>query len=151
MSTRVSRIIKAPRRTIYHAFLDPEALVSWLPPSGMTGHVFEFDARDGGAFKMALTYVEVDHSTRGKTSEHADVFKGKFLELIQDERIVQLIEFESDDPSFVGPMTIRWTLADVPDGTEVTVECENEPVGIRPEDHAAGMRSSLANLAAFTK
>jgi hypothetical protein len=36
--------------------------------------------------------------------------------LIPDERIVQLIEFESKDPAFAGPMTIKWTLADVPPG-----------------------------------
>jgi uncharacterized protein YndB with AHSA1/START domain len=33
--TRALRIIKAPRRAIYRAFLDPEALVSWLPPRRM--------------------------------------------------------------------------------------------------------------------
>lgn len=54
-STRVSRIIKAPRRTIYRAFLDPESLVSWLPPAGVKGRVYEFDARAGGGYRMSLT------------------------------------------------------------------------------------------------
>jgi uncharacterized protein YndB with AHSA1/START domain len=150
-STCVSRIIKAPRRTIYQAFLDPEALVSWLPPGGMKGRVYAFDAREGGAYRMSLTYVESDHSSRGKTSEHTDVIRGRFLEMIPDERIVQLIEFESKDPAFAGSMTIKWTLADVPGGTEVTVLCENAPEGIRPNDHEAGFRSTLENLAAFTE
>jgi uncharacterized protein YndB with AHSA1/START domain len=44
-SARVSRIIKAPRRAIYQALRDPEALVSWLPPKDMTGRLHEFDAR----------------------------------------------------------------------------------------------------------
>jgi uncharacterized protein YndB with AHSA1/START domain len=151
MGTHVSRIIKASRQAIYQAFLDPAALVMWLPPAGMTGHVHEFDPRQGGAFRMSLTYLGPDHVTRGKTLEHIDVFRGRFLELIPNQRIVQLIEFESDDPLFAGPMTITWTLVDVPDGTQATVLCENEPAGIRPDDHAAGMRSSLANLAAFTE
>jgi|SRR5208337_2989404 len=150
-STCVSRIIKAPRLTIYQAFLDPEALVSWLPPRGMKGRVYAFDAREGGAYRMSLTYVESDHSPRGKTSEHTDVIRGRFLEMIPDERIVQLIEFESKDPAFAGPMTIKWTLADVPGGTEVTVLCEKAPEGIRPNDHEAGFRSTLENLAAFTE
>ena len=150
-STRVSRIIKAPRRTIYQAFLDPQALVSWLPPAGMKGRVYEFDVRAGGAYRMSLTYVESGHSPRGKTSDHTDVVRGRFLELIPDERIVQRIEFESEDPAFAGPMTIKWTLADVPGGTEVTVLCENAPEGIRPNDHEAGIRSTLENLAAFTE
>jgi uncharacterized protein YndB with AHSA1/START domain len=54
MSTSVSRIIKAPRRTLYQAFVDPQALVAWLPPQGMTGHVHAFDARQGGTYRMFL-------------------------------------------------------------------------------------------------
>lgn len=100
---------------------------------------------------MSLTYVEADHSPRGKTSEHTDVFRARFLELIPDERIVQLIEFESKDPAFAGPMMIKWTLAVVAGGTEVTVLCENAPEGVRPDDHVAGVRSTLENLAAFTE
>jgi uncharacterized protein YndB with AHSA1/START domain len=150
-SACVSRIIRAPRRTIYQAFLDPEALVSWLPPAGMQGHVYEFDARPGGAYRMSLTYVAPDHSPRGKTSDHTDMFRAQFLEMIPDERIVQLIEFESKDPAFADPMTITWSLADVPGGTKVTVLCENVPDGIRSDDHATGIRSTLENLAAFTE
>ena len=151
MSTRISRIINAPRRVIYQAFLDPAALVLRLPPQGMTGRVFEFDAREGGSYRMALTHVEPDHSARGKTSEHTDVFRGQFLELVQDQRIVQRVEFETTDPAFAGAMTITWTLSDVPGGTDVAVLCENAPAGIRPSDHETGMRSSLENLAAFTE
>jgi uncharacterized protein YndB with AHSA1/START domain len=150
-NTRVSRIIKAPRRAIYQAFLDPEALVSWLPPDTMKGHIYEFDAREGGAYRMSLTYLESDHATRGKTSEHTDVVRGRFLKLIPDEQIVQLIEFESEDPAFAGSMTLTWALADVSGGTEVTILCENVPEGIRTSDHEAGMRSTLENLAAFTE
>jgi uncharacterized protein YndB with AHSA1/START domain len=146
-----SRVIKASPRTIYKAFLDPEALVSWLPPAGMSGHIYEFDARNGGAYRMSLTYVGTEHSTLGKTSEHADVFQGRFLELVPDERIVQLVEFESDDPMFAGTMTMTWTLSAVPEGTDVTIICKNVPEGIRQDDHDAGMRSTLENLAAFTE
>jgi len=150
-NTRVSRFIKAPRRAIYQAFLDPEALVSWLPPEAMKGRVYEFDAREGGAYRMSLTYLKSDHSPRGKTSEHTDVVRGRFLDLIPDERIVQRGEFESDDPAFAGAMTITWTLADVPGGTEVSVLCENVPPSVRPSDHETGLRSTLENLAAFTE
>jgi uncharacterized protein YndB with AHSA1/START domain len=113
--------------------------------------VYAFDPRQGGGYRMSLTYVGSDHSQRGKTSEHTDVVRARFLELIPDERIVQLIEFESEDPAFAGPMTITWSLADVPAGTEVTVLCENAPEGIRPSDHETGIRSTLENLAAFAE
>jgi len=146
-----SRIIKAPRRTLYEAFLDPDALVSWLPPQGMESHLYGFDPREGGTYRMALTYRDAGHSAPGKTSEHADVVQTRFLELVPDERIVWRIEFESDDPAFDDAMTMTWTFADVSGGTEVTVVCENVPEAIRPEDHEVGMKSSLENLAAFTE
>ncbi len=46
-STRVSRIIKAPRRAVYQAFLDQNAVASWLPPETMTGRVHIFEPREG--------------------------------------------------------------------------------------------------------
>jgi uncharacterized protein YndB with AHSA1/START domain len=146
-----SRVVKASPQTIYKAFVDPGALVSWLPPQGMIGHIYEFDARSGGAYRMSLTYVGTDHSTQGKTSEHADVFRGRFLELAQNERIVQSVEFESEDPVFAEEMIMTWTLVAVPEGTMVTIVCENVPEGIRKEDHDVGLRSSLENLAVYTE
>ena len=41
--TRVSRIIKAPRKKVYQAFLDPDAVASWLAPGNMHLHVYTFD------------------------------------------------------------------------------------------------------------
>ena len=38
----------------------------------MTGQIYEFDARPGGTYRMALTYRR-DHPNAGKTSEDTDV------------------------------------------------------------------------------
>jgi uncharacterized protein YndB with AHSA1/START domain len=146
-----SRVIRASPRAIYEAFLDPDAVASWRPPEGMTCQIYAFDPREGGTFRMSFAYTGTDHTVRGKTSEHADVFQGRFLELVPNERIVELVEFESDDPAFAGAMTITTTLAAVADGTEVTILCENVPSGIRPSDHQIGMTSTLQNLASFTE
>jgi uncharacterized protein YndB with AHSA1/START domain len=146
-----SRVILAPPRSIYRAFLDPEAVVSWRPPDGMKGQIHSFDPREGGAFRMSFAYTDADHSVPGKTSQHADVFHGRFLELVPNERIVEQVEFESDDPAFADAMTITTTLMAVPGGTQVTVLCENVPDGIQPSDHQTGLASTLTNLAAFTE
>jgi uncharacterized protein YndB with AHSA1/START domain len=146
-----SRFIRASPHTLYRAYMDPEALVSWLPPTGMKGRIDAFDPREGGNYRMALIYEQPDHSAPGKTSEHADIVRGRFLELIADQRIVQQVEFESDDPAFAGTMKMTWTLTAVPGGTEVAIICEDVPAGIRQEDHAAGMNSTLENLAAFVE
>ena len=88
-----SRVIKASPRTVYLAFMDPKAVVSWLPPKGMKARLEAYDPCTGGT----------------------------------------------------------WTLTAVPEGTEVSIRCENVPEGIRPEDHRAGFRSTLEHLAAFTE
>jgi uncharacterized protein YndB with AHSA1/START domain len=146
-----SRVILAPAHRLYRALLDPAAVARWRPPEGMRAEVHEFDAREGGAYRMSLIYAGPGDRLRGKSSEHADVVRGRFLELVPDTRVVELVEFESDDPVFVGAMTVTTTLAVVEDGTEVTIRCDGVPPGIRPEDHAAGIASTLAKLAALTE
>ncbi|WP_368911317.1 SRPBCC family protein [Taklimakanibacter deserti] len=144
-------MIKASPSRIYEALLDPAAIVRWRPPKGMTAEVHAFDARPGGRFRMSFIYAERRSGTRGKTSEDADMFEGRFLELVPDRRVVELIEFQSDDPAFAGQMTVTTSLAPVAGGTEVTITCANVPPGISAEDHAVGMASTLANLATYTE
>jgi uncharacterized protein YndB with AHSA1/START domain len=119
-----SRVIAASPQTIYRAFLDPEAWLTWLPPAGMSGRIDEFEPREGGAFRMALTYSGEHPSVRGKTWEDTDVVEGRFLEFVPDERIIQVVRFESDDPAFVGEMRMTWSLSPVLGGTKVTITCE---------------------------
>lgn len=88
---------------------------------------------------------------RAPASDHTDTFEGRFVELAPGERIVEEIDFVSDDPAFAGTMTITTIFQPVSGGTEVTVVCENVPEGIQERDHQAGIASSLANLAAFVE
>jgi uncharacterized protein YndB with AHSA1/START domain len=145
-STRTSQIIKAPRERIYQACIDPEAVAAWRVPDNMTARVHEFDAREGGSFRMSLTYQDAANSP-GKSSEDTDTFEGRFAELIPGQRIVELIRFESQDAGFAGEMKLTTSLADVGDATEITIFCENIPPGIRPEDNETGTRQALLRLA----
>jgi uncharacterized protein YndB with AHSA1/START domain len=148
-STKVSRIIKAPRRAVYKACLDPDALAKWRVPENMTAHVHAFEAREGGIYRMSLTYRDPKQSPGGKTSEDTDTFQGRFVELVPDEKIVEAIEFESRDPGFAGQMKMTTCLADADGGTDVTMLFENLPAGVRPEDNETGTRQSLRKLAAL--
>ncbi|WP_152658074.1 SRPBCC family protein [Oceanobacillus sp. CFH 90083] len=145
-----SRVITASPQTIYQAFVNPEELISWLPPKGMSGRIDSFDPRKGGTYRMTLTY-EMDNSHPGKTSENSDVTQGRFLELVPDKRIVQSVNFDSKDPAFSGEMIQKWYFETVSEGTKVTIVCENVPEGIRKEDHDIGLKSTLENLAGFTE
>ena len=148
-STKVSRIIKVPRNTVYQAFLDKDSVVAWLPPNNMTGQMHTFEPREGGKFRMSLTYIDPTKSPPGKTSENMDTVQGRFVTLIPNETIVQVFEFESQEPEYAGVLTLTWTLTDAEGGTEVTVLCENIPKGVRLEDNEAGSKESLQKLAAL--
>jgi uncharacterized protein YndB with AHSA1/START domain len=145
--TRTSLIIKARPDELYEAFMDPAALVAWLPPSGMTGAIHEFDGRVGGGYRMSLFYPPDERTFRGKTSNSEDVVNVRFVELASPHRIVEAVTFDTTDPAFFGEMTIVVTFEEVSGGTEVTILCKNLPPGLRAEDNEAGSRLSLEQLA----
>jgi uncharacterized protein YndB with AHSA1/START domain len=143
---RSSIVIPASRKRVYAALLDSSALETWLPPSNMQGRVLEFDPRPGGRFRMELTYLD---GSRGKSSERTDITEVTFVELVPNERIVQSVVFDSDDPTFAEAMVMTWSLVDRSGGTEVEVRADDVPLGISPEDHASGLAASLRNLANY--
>jgi uncharacterized protein YndB with AHSA1/START domain len=144
-----SLTIATPPGAIYGAFADPQALMAWLPPGDMTGRVLEYDFREGGRYRIELTYADAAPAGQGKTSSRTDVTSGTFLSLDRGKRIVQSVEFESADPSFAGQMLMTWSFEAAPTGARVTITAENVPPGISREDHEAGLRSSLENLARY--
>jgi uncharacterized protein YndB with AHSA1/START domain len=81
-SMRVSRIVKAERKAVYQAFLDPDTVASWLPSDTMTSQVQVFDAHEGSTFRITLTYRDVEYSPRGKTRADTGTFQGKFVGLV---------------------------------------------------------------------
>ena len=120
----------------------------WVPPKGMTASMLHFDFREGGSYRMRLTYRNPE-TGRGKTSDDADEVEVRFVKLINPKRLEQEVMFESDDPAFSGVMRMTWMLDEVENGTLVTVSAEDVPRGIRPEDHEGGMNSTLDKLASF--
>jgi len=149
MTTRLTRHITAPRSEVYRALLDPVAVVHWKVPPGMTSEVHEWDAREGGRLRVSLTY---SGDGVGKTTAHTDTYSGYFAELVPDQKVVEVDEFETDDPALRGPMTITVTLADAADGgTELVAVHEGLPSGVREEDNELGWTESLTRLAALVE
>ena len=145
--TRTSRVIRARPEELYAAFLDPTALVEWLPPAEMTGEIHEFDARVGGGYRMSLFYPPDERAFRGKTSDREDMVNVRFVELAPPRRIVEAVSFVTTDPTFFGEMTLVATFEEVSGGTEVMLVFENLPPGLRAEDNEAGAQLSLEQLA----
>jgi uncharacterized protein YndB with AHSA1/START domain len=148
-SSRVDRHIRAPRAVVYQALLDPTAVAAWRVPDGMTAAVHEFDARERGFFRVSLTYNAPDST--GKTSAHTDTYHGRFARLVPNEQVVEVVEFETDDPGLAGEMTITTILADAGAGTDVSIVYEGLPAGVSSADNQTGTRMALANLAALVE
>jgi uncharacterized protein YndB with AHSA1/START domain len=148
-ATHIACHINAPRAAVYRALLDARSIATWRVPTGMTSHVHEFDAREGGLFRISLTY---DAPTgTGKTTTHTDTYHGRFVKLVTNEQVVEVDEFETTDPTMLGEMTITTTLADADGGTDVLVVYEGLPGGVSATDNETGTRMALAKLAALVE
>ena len=134
---------------MYRALIDPDAVARWKVPTGMTSHVHEFDGREGGWFRISLTYENSDQT--GKTTAHTDTYRGRFAKLVPDRMVVEVDEFETDDPTLRGEMTITITLIDANGGTDVVAVHDGLPPGLSTADNAAGWRSTLNRLAALVE
>ncbi|HEU4339077.1 MAG TPA: SRPBCC family protein [Planctomycetota bacterium] len=135
-TVRLHRVLRAPAERVYRAFLDPDAMVKWLPPHGFTGKVDHVDAKVGGTYRMSFT-----HFSSGKSHS----FGGKYLELVPNERIKHTDAF--DDPNLPGTMETTIVLKSVFCGTDVAIVQEGIPEVIPPEACYLGWQESLALLA----
>jgi uncharacterized protein YndB with AHSA1/START domain len=149
-STRISRRVNAPRAIVYRALLDARSVATWKVPTGMTSHLHVFDPREGGSFRISLTYEEPTRT--GKTTAHIDTYHGRFVKLVTNEQVVEVVEFETTDPEIRGEMTITISLVDAEGGgTDVLAEHDGLPPDVPVGDNEAGWREALAKLAALVE
>jgi len=135
-SVRFHRVLKTTPEKLYRAFLDPDAMVKWLPPNGFTGKVHHIDAKVGGSYRMSFT-----NFSNGKSHS----FGGTYLELVTSERIRHTDKF--DDPNLPGEMQVTINLKKVSCGTELNIVQEGIPDVIPPEACCLGWQESLTLLA----
>jgi uncharacterized protein YndB with AHSA1/START domain len=145
----MQQVIHAPRERVYDALIDPASIARWRVPSGMTSEVHEFDAREGGAVRVSLTYDAPDRA--GKTVGRTDTYRGRFVRLVPNELVVEVDEFETHDPALGGEMKITIGLSDSDGGTELVATHEGLPEGVSPADNETGWREALARLAALVE
>ena len=141
-------MIAAPPDRVFAALVDPEALTEWLPPDGMSGRFERFDPRPGGTYRLVLTYSDAAAS-QGKATLGSDIVEARFVALVPGVSVVQEVDFVSDDPAYAGTMKMTWETTAVENGTRVDITAADVPDGISKEEHAAGLASSLANLATY--
>lgn len=135
-TVKFHRVFRAPAERVFRAFIDPDAMVKWLPPHGFTGRVHAMDARVGGGYRMSFTNLANGQS-------HS--FGGTFLELLPSERLSHTDSF--DDANLPGEMVTTVTFKTVLVGTEVNIEQSGVPDPIPAEACCLGWQESLQLLA----
>ena len=148
-TTELSRVVAAPPAAVYRALLDPDAVAEWRVPAGMRARVHEFEPREGGKFRVSLTYRAAGDT--GKSGAHTDTYHGHFVRLVPDQQVVEDIEFETSDPRLRGVMTMTTTLRPIDGGTEVHLRHDGVPDAVPPADNEAGSRMALDNLARYVE
>lgn len=130
------RVLRARPERVYKAFLDPDAMVKWLPPHGFTARIQHMDARAGGSFRMSFTNF-------GTGATHS--FGGEYVELRPHELLRYVDRF--DDPNLPGEMQVSVRLRALPFGTELHVVQDGIPEVIPVEACYLGWQESLELLA----
>lgn len=74
----ISRLVRAPRATVWRAWTDPALLVQWWCPRPWTTDLRAFELKPGGAFHTFMSGPD------GGTSDNP----GCFLEIVPERRIV---------------------------------------------------------------
>jgi uncharacterized protein YndB with AHSA1/START domain len=144
-ATRLRQHVNAPRQNVYRALVDARAVAIWMVPNGMTSHVHAFEAREGGSFRISLTYDMPNGA--GKTTANTDTYHGHFVKLVPNEQVVEVMEFETTDADMRGEMTVTFTLSDAGGGTDVLGVHDNLPPGVEPADNETGWQIALEKLA----
>lgn len=148
-STRITRELNARPATVYNALIDPKAIEKWRVPEGMSCRVHSFEAREGGRFRVSLTYDAPTET--GKTTPQIDTYHGYFARLVQNQQVVEVVEFETDDPMMRGEMTITVVLSEINGRTRLEAVHDGLPPGLSSADNEAGWRMALDKLAALVE
>ena len=145
--TRIRQCIAAPPAVVYRLLLDPAAIAAWKVPDGMTCQVHCFDAREGGRFRVSLTYT--DRDAVGKSSAHTDTYEGSFVRLVPDQEVVERLAFDTPDARMQGWMTACYRLRATAAGTELLAIHSDLPAGVSLADNKTGWAMALHKLAAL--
>ena len=134
----VSRIIKAPRSTVWNAWTDPGSFEQWWVPAPEVCRVQEMNLRPGGSFRTEISQDGVEFGPH---------IIGCFLAVDELERIVftdALVDgWRPAEASFV---TAVITMKDHPDGTEYIATAMHRSVADRDRHEQLGFHDGWGTV-----
>ncbi|MGW6423771.1 SRPBCC domain-containing protein [Nocardia sp. NPDC055053] len=148
-TTKIGTHINAPRATVYRLLVDADAVRAWMVPDGMVSEMHRFEPEVGGVFSITVTHDETTDAGKTRARHHA--YYGRFLALIQDERVEQVLEFVTDIPDMAGEQTMTFVLADAAGGTDLEVLHEGVPPGMTLDENERAWQVALAKIVALAE
>ena len=145
----MTRWVRAEPDEVYRAVLDPFAVAAWRVPNGMSAKIHEFDAREGGRFRISLHPHAAGEASR--SADGTETFHGRFTRLLPGQLVVEAIEFDSRDPRLAGILTITTELREVDGGTEVTMVYDDIPDAAQGAADEVALQMALVRLAAWVE
>jgi uncharacterized protein YndB with AHSA1/START domain len=136
-----TRVLDAPRETVWKAYTDPEQVTKWWPPPGQTIETHRIDIRPGGTWRATL------HGGYGDFEQHMTYVA------VQEP---QLLAYRYGDPTQPGGVFTTVELADDGGKTTVTVTLAfasaEERRRMVEEGYAQqGLEGSLDRLSGFVE
>jgi uncharacterized protein YndB with AHSA1/START domain len=132
---RLTRILPAPRATVYRALSDPGELAKWWGPRGFTAPSVEFDPRGGSGYRIAMQ------------PPNGDLFhlSGEFREVDPPARLAFTFRWDPPDPDD-RQTVVTLSLQDRGEWTELRLTQGEFATDERLALHQAGWTESLERL-----
>ena len=108
----IVRVFDAPRELVFKAWTSSEYLSKWYVPQGCKTTVYKLEFKPGGIFH---------HEVRSNEGEGC-IFKGEYLEIIENEKIVYVLRFSDENGNIISASEAQMA---GPDETTVTVTFED--------------------------
>lgn len=69
---------------------------------------------------------------KGNNFSATDTYHGYFARLVPNEQVIEMVEFETDDPMLRGEMTITVVLSEINGRTKLEAVHDGLPPGLSP-------------------
>jgi uncharacterized protein YndB with AHSA1/START domain len=135
----VTRVIDAPRRLVFKAWIEPEHVARWWGPQGFTTTFCDMDIRPGGKFRVCMRSPEgTDHWKRGV-----------YREIVAPERIVFTFAWEDAAGNPGHELLTTVTFAEQGTKTKLTLHQAIFQTAEGCDDHRRGWTSCLERFAEY--
>jgi uncharacterized protein YndB with AHSA1/START domain len=134
----IERIFDAPRSLVFKAWTEPERLMRWWGPNGVTTVSCKMDLRAGGAWRISMR-------CRGNEERQQGVFR----EIVEPERLVFTYAFEDPTGNPGHETLVTVTFAEHGGKTKLTLKQAVFDTVATRDDHVRGWSEALGHLTEY--